>query len=121
MPELAPSASLAQFQTYVRELEIERGFTGNTVEQTSLLLGEEIGELFKAIRKQQKMAIDANSQVGNVDEELADVLIYLCALANRFGIDLEDAFRKKEEINKNRSWQPAPPAGTSHDARHGDG
>jgi NTP pyrophosphatase (non-canonical NTP hydrolase) len=51
--------------------------------------------------------------VGNVDEELADVLIYLCSLANRCGIDLEDAFRKKEEVNKNRQWQPAaqPSAG----------
>jgi NTP pyrophosphatase (non-canonical NTP hydrolase) len=121
MPELPQAASLAQFQTYVRELEAERGFTGNTVEQTSLLLGEEIGELFKAIRKQQKMAVDANSRVGNVDEELADVLIYLLALANRFGIDLEDAFRKKEEINKNRQWRPAAPADDPHGTGSSDG
>lgn len=121
MPELAPSASLAQFQTYVRELETERGFTANTVEQTSLLLGEEIGELFKAIRKQQKMAVDANSRVGNVDEELADVLIYVLALANRFSIDMEDAFRKKEEVNKNRSWRPAAQTDTPHGTGGNDG
>lgn len=107
MPELPPSANLAQFQAYVRELEDERGFTANSVEQTSLLLGEEVGELFKAIRKRRKMAVDADSRVGTVDEELADVLIFVCALANRFDIDLEDAFREKEAINKNRTWQPA--------------
>jgi NTP pyrophosphatase (non-canonical NTP hydrolase) len=64
-----------------------------------------LGELFKAIRKQAGMPIDANSRVRNVDEELADVLIYVCAMANRFGIDLETAFREKEDLNKNRQWQ----------------
>jgi hypothetical protein len=57
------------------------------------------------IRKQAGMPIDANSRVRNVDEELADVLIYVCAMANRFGIDLETAFREKEDLNKNRQWQ----------------
>jgi len=31
-------------------------------------------------------------------------LIYICAIANRFDIDLEEAFRKKEEVNKKRNW-----------------
>lgn len=121
MPVLPPAANLGQLQTYVRQLEAERGFTGNTVEQTALLLGEEIGELFKAIRKQQKMAVDASSRVGNVDEELADVLIYLCSLANRFGIDLEDAFRQKEEINKNRRWHPVTQPDATPDSGATDG
>ena len=108
MPVLEDIPNLAQLQDYVRELEKERGFQENTVQQTALLLGEEIGELFKALRKQQKMAVDSKSVIGSVDEELADVLIYVCSLANRLNIDLETAFRAKEEINKRRVWEAQP-------------
>lgn len=38
-------------------------------------------------------------------DELADLIIYLCAIANRYEIDLEQAFREKEEINKERTWK----------------
>lgn len=38
-------------------------------------------------------------------EELADVFIYLLSLANMHGLDLEEAFREKEEINKQREWK----------------
>jgi len=108
VPTLEAAPHLAQIQEYVRELEKERGFQGNTIQQTALLLGEEIGELFKALRKQQNMAVDIRSVVGSVDEELADILIYVCSLANRLNVDLETAFRAKEEINKRRSWEARP-------------
>lgn len=104
MPTLDANPTLNALQEYVRILESERGFTGNTVQKTALLLGEEIGELFKAIRKHEHMAIDNNSVIGTVDEELADILIYLCAIANRLEIDLEQAFRDKEKLNAERVW-----------------
>jgi NTP pyrophosphatase (non-canonical NTP hydrolase) len=110
MPLLPPSPTLADLQRYVVELEVERGFQGQDVLAKALLLGEEVGELFKAVRKSQGLSIDPQSKTGHVSEELADILIYLCAIANRFGIDLEQAFRRKEEINHRRSWAPAPPA-----------
>ena len=75
-----------------------------SVRDKCLLLGEEIGELFKAVRKVEGLKIDISSQFGTVSEELADVFIYLCAIANRYGIDLETAFREKEKINHQRSW-----------------
>ncbi len=83
----------------------ERGFTDNTVMQECLLLGEEVGELYKAIRKSQKMQVDAKSQVGMVEEELADIIIYICAIANRLDIDLAKALHDKEAVNQNRTWQ----------------
>ena len=104
MPELSV-ATLSNLQIYVDELEKERGFNKETILQKCLLLGEEVGELFKAIRKTEKIGIDNNSQVFNIEEELADILIYLCAIANRCNIDMEQAFRTKEEINKKRKWQ----------------
>lgn len=105
MPHLKPNPCLQDFQSYVAELEQERGFTDNSVLQNSLMLGEEIGELFKAIRKAEKMKTDGSSQIHTIEEEMADILIYLCSIANRYGIDLETAFRDKEEINKQRVWR----------------
>jgi NTP pyrophosphatase (non-canonical NTP hydrolase) len=104
MPHLKPNPTLVDFQTYVRELEKERGFTENTVLQNALMLGEEIGELFKSIRKAEKMRLDENSQVGRIEEEMADILIYICSIANRYEINLEKAFREKEGVNKSRTW-----------------
>jgi NTP pyrophosphatase (non-canonical NTP hydrolase) len=103
--KLTQNPTLKDFQEYVQELELERGFEKQNVLEKSLLLGEEIGELFKAIRKMQAISIDKqNSKITTVEEELADIIIYVCAIANRYNIDLEKAFREKEEINKTRVW-----------------
>lgn len=101
---LKQNPSLKDFQNYVIELEKQRGFSEQTAIEKCLLMGEEMGELFKAVRKAVKIKTDVNSNVGSVSEELADLFIYLCAIANRFEIDMEQAFRKKEEINKKREW-----------------
>lgn len=85
-------------------MEEERGFIDRGVVQQFLLLGEEVGELFKAVRKHEKMRTGTTSITGTVDEELADVLIYVCAIANRLGVDLEEALRRKEELNETRVW-----------------
>jgi len=105
MPELKQQPTLEDFQKYVALLERERGFENQTVIEKCVLLGEEIGELFKAIRKTNKLAVDENSNFTSVEEELADILIYLCSIANRYQISLEEAFREKEKINQNRVWR----------------
>ncbi len=51
------------------------------------------------------MLVDKNSQISFIEEEIADVFIFTLAIANKCNIDLEQAFRDKEEINKKRSWQ----------------
>lgn len=102
---LKSNPTLRDFQEYVKELETERGFENQNVLQKCLLLGEEIGELFKAIRKMESISIDKkNSKISTVEEELADILIYICSIANRYNIDVEQAFRDKEEKNKERVW-----------------
>jgi NTP pyrophosphatase (non-canonical NTP hydrolase) len=105
MPELKSNPTLPDYQTYVLELEEERGFSHQDVIEKCLMLGEEVGELFKAVRKAEKIKLDHNSKITSISEELADVLIFLCSIANKFEIDLEKAFREKEEINKTRSWK----------------
>jgi NTP pyrophosphatase (non-canonical NTP hydrolase) len=104
MPTLKTNPTLTDFQRYVSELEQERGFAEQDVLKKCLLLGEEIGELFKAIRKHQQMSIDPQSKTTSVEDELADVLLMICAVANRLDVNLENAFRQKEKINKKRKW-----------------
>lgn len=102
--KLKDDPTLRDFQEYVKQLEAERGFTQQNAIEKCLLLGEEMGELFKAVRKTVKLKTDVNANIGSIDEELADIMIYVCSIANRFDIDLEQAFREKEEHNKNRNW-----------------
>jgi len=107
MPILTKNPTLKEFQKYVTELENERGFTHQTIIDKCLLLGEEVGELFKAVRKSEGLAVDVNSNFTEIGDELTDIFIYICAIANRKGIDLEKAFREKEEKNKKRIWKPS--------------
>ena len=104
MPELKADPTLIDFQQYVIKLKQERGFSSQTATDKCLLPGEEIGELFKAVRRTNGLAIDPASTKFELEDELADVFIYLCAIANRYNISLEQAFRNKEKKNKQRNW-----------------
>ncbi len=104
MRPLAEDFDLSDLQQYVAAMEEERGFSDRTVTEQALLLGEEVGELFKAVRKRQNLSTAAGSLVGSVDEELADILIFVCAIANRLGIRLSDALVHKEAFNEARVW-----------------
>ena len=104
MTILEPNPSLQQIQEYVAMWEKERGFADESALQKCLLLGEEIGELFKAIRKSSGIKVDPYSTVNSVGEELADVLMFLVAIANRYQIDLEASLRATDKKNRNRIW-----------------
>jgi NTP pyrophosphatase (non-canonical NTP hydrolase) len=54
---LKQATALDDLQRYVAEMEEERGFSHVDVVQQCLLLGEEVGELFKAIRKHKRCAL----------------------------------------------------------------
>jgi NTP pyrophosphatase (non-canonical NTP hydrolase) len=103
---LKKEPTLKDFQEYVKDMRVERNFSDETIIEECLLLGEEVGELFKAIRKHKtEIAFDnKNSKVTQVEEELSDVLTMLICVANNAGVDIEQAFRYKEEINKKRRW-----------------
>ncbi len=101
---LKENPSLCDFQHYVDQLVQVRGWQDQKVPEVFMLFLEECGELAKAARKKINMTTDINSEQHNVDLEAADVFIYLLDLCNRLEIDLEKAFRKKEEINKKRIW-----------------
>ena len=104
---LASNPSMDDFQRYIKDMMAERGFDKNNIFQQMLLLSEEIGELAKAVRKAENLDVESSRQAGygSVRDELADVFMYILSVANNYGIDLEQAFRKKEEQNKTRNWK----------------
>lgn len=103
---ITPHSSLRMLQDYVAQAEVERGFDQQNDLEKCLLLGEEVGELFRAVRRSSGLAVDARSEVKEVASELADILNYVLAIANRHQIDLGQAFIAKELINRERKWAP---------------
>ncbi|MEJ8634675.1 MazG nucleotide pyrophosphohydrolase domain-containing protein [Streptomyces sp. MS2.AVA.5] len=107
MQQLVSSPSIKDVQEYVAVLEQERGFDGDSTLQKCLLLAEEVGELFKSLRKAEAgISIDvASTHDANPAAELADILTVLLTIANRLDIDMEYAFRAKEEQDRCRVWR----------------
>jgi len=101
---ITPSSSLFELQTHVARAEQRRGFDSQSSTEKCLLLGEEVGELFKAVRRTSGIAIDPRSDTPDVGSELADILNYVLAIANRYHIDLGEAFVSKEAANEGRTW-----------------
>jgi NTP pyrophosphatase (non-canonical NTP hydrolase) len=113
MIELPEGAPMARLQTYVHDLEALHGWLEVDLVHNCFLMGEEVGELFKAVRKYEKLfaqgeaaPVDAEAARAHVGEEIVDVLNYLLAIANRLEIDVEAAFRAKNARNQTRTWAP---------------
>lgn len=102
---LKDQPTLQDYQRYVRDMVIERGFEEERIPELFMLLCEEIGEMAKAARKHANIKIDSESRKPDLELEIADVFIYLLSICNHCDVDLEKAFRDKEEINKQRSWK----------------
>lgn len=106
LPAVPDSPTLSQLQDYQEVICKARGWDRTSDLATFLLFTEEVGELAKAIRKRIRLYEEKGKGQENDDlpGEFADVLSYLMDLANRFGVNLEDAYRQKEAINARREW-----------------
>jgi len=90
---------LSEFQQYVSNFSKEKGFADTTIEKRTMYLMAELGELTEAILKRN----DDNVK-REIGLEMFDVIWNVCDLANKLGINLEEAFREKMEINRGREW-----------------
>ena len=109
MIELPDAASMKEYQRYIHALEAQHGWLKLDLVHNCFLMGEEVGELFKAVRKHEKLYDEGRGTPteqarAHVAEELVDVFNYLLAIANRTGVDLEEAFRQKNALNQTRKW-----------------
>jgi NTP pyrophosphatase (non-canonical NTP hydrolase) len=105
MARLPEHPTLKDLQRYIDDVCKERGWVKDTYAEKFLLFTEEVGELAKAMRREAGLYEEkAKQQQSELAEEFADVLSYLLDLANLYQIDLETAFREKEQINQTRTW-----------------
>ncbi len=106
MAELPDAPTLGDLQRYVAEVCQERGWNKDTSAEKFMLFVEEVGELAKAMRQAAGLYEErAKPRQISLEEEFADVLSYVLDLANCFQVDLERAFRAKEQVNRSRTWE----------------
>jgi NTP pyrophosphatase (non-canonical NTP hydrolase) len=96
--------TVAELQRRVSDMESSRGFARDTLADKCLILGEETGELFKLVRELSGIATSSDSKRGTIDYEVADVVIVICAIANRLGLDIAESVTNKLEQDRTRVW-----------------
>ena len=107
LKKLSNQSSINQIQSYIKEVMEVRGFNKEKPSDKILLLVEEVGELAKAIRKNEsKLGIDKTKEYNysSIESEIADVFIVLLSICDILNIDLLKAFLNKEEENIKRIW-----------------
>ncbi|MBF5044854.1 hypothetical protein FGE12_20815 [Aggregicoccus sp. 17bor-14] len=119
MITLPERASMKDYQRYIHDLEALHGWLKLDLVHNCFLMGEEVGEVFKAVRRYERLAEERSTPAESAEapqdperaqlqhalgEELVDVFNFLLAIANRVGVDLEQAFREKNARNQQRSW-----------------
>ena len=107
LDKLSKESSINETQNYIKKIMEIRGFNKEKSSDKILLLVEEVGELAKAIRKnEKKLGIDKTKEYNysSIESEIADVLIVLLSICDILNIDLFKAFLDKEEENIKRIW-----------------
>ena len=87
--------NLKKIQKEVWENKVNKGFNTTNAEKEFCLLYGEVAEAYEAYRKKKN----------DLNEELADIAIYLLGLSEMLGFDLEDEIVKKVEKNKKRVYK----------------
>ena len=97
---------LDQLRMRLREFAAERDWERfHTPKNLAMALAGEVGELleiFQWLTPEEAQAVMASARAGDVEDELADVLIYLVRLADVLDFDLLDVARHKMERNQDR-------------------
>lgn len=97
--------TLAEWQSFIRQRTIDRGFAHESVQDEFMLLVEEVGELAKAMRPHNGVTVATDSEKLDLAHEAADVFWLLACVCNSLDIDLASAVRSKEAKNNQRTWQ----------------
>ena len=105
LKKLSNESSINEIQSYIKEVMQIRGFNKEKSSDKILLLVEEVGELAKAIRKNESnLGIDKTKEYNysSIESEIADVFIVLLSICDILNINLFKAFLDKEEENIKR-------------------
>jgi NTP pyrophosphatase (non-canonical NTP hydrolase) len=88
---------ISALQAYIKA----KDFHPELADKYFLKLAEEVGELARAMRKDLRPT-DPSQIKETIEEELWDVVYYALAIANLYGIDMEDVIVKKEAFNNEK-------------------
>ena len=105
--KLSKESSINEIQNYIKKIMEIRDFNKEKSSEKILLLIEEVGELAKAIRKNEnKLGIDKTKEYNysSIESEIADVFIVLLSICDVLNINLFRAFLEKEKENIQRIW-----------------
>jgi dCTP diphosphatase len=97
------SDSLDNLKTRLREFAKERDWDQfHSPKNLSMALIAEAAELIEHFQwlTQEESAKLPKDKLKEVEQELADILIYLIRISDKLGIDLVEAANKKVELNK---------------------
>jgi NTP pyrophosphatase (non-canonical NTP hydrolase) len=102
--------TIKELQDHVKELRESQGWHDTSLEHRTLFLVTELGEVvqetLKLVELQAKhREADLKDIRDHLGMEIFDVMWNLVDLANLAGIDLEAAFTKKIDLNRNRQWK----------------
>ena len=107
LKKLSDKSSINEIQSYIKKVMEVRGFNKEKSSDKILLLVEEVGELAKAVRKnEKKLGIDKTKEYNysSIESEIADVFIVLLSICDILNMDLLKVFLDKEEENIKRIW-----------------
>lgn len=107
LEEEAVAATIKNYQEHAKELA--RSFPDATVEHRLLFLVAEVGELTREVLHLRgayasRGKPDADEVRERVGMEMYDVFWTMCDLATMLGVELEQCFAKKIDVNRRRSW-----------------
>lgn len=86
---------MKQMQKEIWQNKVDKGFNITDVNKEFCLLYGEVAEAYEAYRKKKD----------DLNEELADIAIYLMGLSEMLGYNLEDEIIKKVDKNKKRVYK----------------
>ena len=86
---------LKELQKKIYQNKINKGFNTTDITKEFCLLYGEVGEAYEAYRKKKP----------DLNEELADIAIYLLGISEILGFDLEKEIENKVKINEKRVYK----------------
>jgi NTP pyrophosphatase (non-canonical NTP hydrolase) len=89
--------------------EVANLFPKTTLEQRVMFLMTEVGEVAAELLYLTGAHGDIDTRIvkERLGLEIYDIVWNLCDLANMLGIDLEEAFARKIDTNRRRTWEEA--------------
>jgi NTP pyrophosphatase (non-canonical NTP hydrolase) len=105
--DIPPAPTLFELQTYVRRIKRDRGHADAAASAVARL-SEEVDELTAAMAQAGLPSRVCGDDRRAIAFEIADTLIFLLDVATQYGIDVEEALRAKEAVNRQRHCAVSP-------------